>query len=162
LEAVLAGHAPPGADKAKFEAGMLKMAPTQKADTLRGIKAFVELCREQTEARYIDLVRGDHERKQRTCRVWTNTFTQRFTRVMEGPWVVRDAPTGSCGVVNVSRFEMDADSGLKFWRYHSKKVVTNKAGELMPGFPCSGLDEQEYLFDWRSEQRHLGCEYIRF
>jgi hypothetical protein len=75
---------------------------------------------------------------------------------------VSDAPTGPCGVVNVSRFEKDASTKYSFWVYHSKKVVTNPKGEVMPGFACSALDQAEYLFDWRSKEFFMGCAYIEF
>lgn len=162
MGAVLSGRqAPP--DQAKFLEGMRNMTPTQKADLERSVASLLSACRDRTESSYLAFIRHTHDISTRTCRVWTSNFTQRFRRVGgAGPWVVVDSPTGACGTVNVSRFENEAISGGLFWRYFSKKVVTNKSGELMPGFACSALDENEYLFDWRSIERQMGCDYISF
>lgn len=162
MASVLSGRQVPP-DQAKFIEGMRNMTSTQKADLERSIALLLSACRDRTESSYLAFIRHTHEISTRTCRVWTSNFTQRFRRVgRAGPWVVVDSPTGACGTVNVSRFENDAASGGIFWRYFSKKVVTNKSGDLMPGFSCSALDESEYLFDWRSIERQMGCDYISF
>ena len=66
--------------------------------------------------------------------------------------------------MNVSRFEQDETSGSTglFWRYYAKKVITNPRGEVWPGLSCSGLDQREYLYDWRSKDAYMGCNYIKF
>ena len=98
-----------------------------------------------------------------TCAVNSHRFTQRFKRVDgAGPWVVMDQPNGPCGVINVSRFERPTGSTFPVWNYRAKKVVTNPGGELMPRFSCSDLDEREFVYDWRSEEKFLNCNYIKF
>ena len=32
----------------------------------------------------------------------------------------------------------------------------------MFGASCKGLDEAEYLYDWRSKEHSLSCDYIEF
>lgn len=163
MDAVLSGRKPPP-DEAKFMEGMRNTTPTQKADLQKSIAALNAACKDRTEARYLAFLRHSHDVSTRSCRVWTSTYSQRFRQVgtSAGPWVVVDSPTGPCGLVNVSRFERAPGNASIFWRYFSKKVVTNKTGELFPGVSCSGLDEAEYLFDWQSIDRQMGCDYVSF
>jgi hypothetical protein len=169
-EAITSGRAPPGADPQKFADGMSKMHSMQKADTTNMLQRLHEVCQNPTEAKFLDFTRFNHEKETRTCKVSTNTYKQRFRKVGEdGPWVVVDSPNGTCGVVNVSRFEQspslsgnDTTSGLRFWTYYAKKVVTNKRGEAFPGLSCSGLDEAEYLYDWKTNETYANCDYIEF
>jgi hypothetical protein len=164
LDNLIAGRPPADADRKEFDAAMARMTPGEKADMNRMFKALIDLCKDKSEARYIDMARINHEREARSCRVWTSTFKQRFRRVGTGvgTWVVIDSPMGDCGVVNVSRWESEISSGITFWNYYSKKVVTNKSGKILPTLSCSSLDENEYRFDWRSIDRKLGCDYIKF
>jgi hypothetical protein len=81
-------------------------------------------------------------------------------QAIDGPWIVVDRPSGPCGVVNVSRFERDTQSKI-FWKYFAKKVITNPRGEVIPGLSCGGLDEREYLYDRRSQEIFLRCDYIK-
>jgi hypothetical protein len=164
-DAIVLGRAPPGTDMKKFAEGTAGMAPGQKADMAKMIGSWRDVCRTPTEAKFIEFVRGNHERDTRTCKVSANAYTQRFRRVNgTGPWVVVDKPSGVCGIVNVSRFEADRSvgSGLSFWRYHAKKVITNPSGKLPLFGPCDQLDEREYIYDWRSKEAFLGCDYINF
>jgi hypothetical protein len=169
-EAIALGRIPPGADPQKYAEGMSKMHPMQKADTANMLQRLHEVCQNPTEAKFLDFARFNHEKETRTCKVSTNTYRQRFRKVGEdGPWVVVDSPNGSCGVVNVSRFEQspsssetDTSSSFRFWTYYAKKVVTNKRGEAFPGLSCSGLDEAEYFYDWKSNETYANCDYIEF
>jgi len=162
MDAVFSGRKPPP-DAAKFAEGMRNATERQKSDMQRSVSSLAGLCRERSEARYLAFLRETHEIETRSCRVWTSNFTQRFRQVgSAGTWVVVDSPTGECGTVNVSRFERAPEAGGLFWRYLSKKVVTNKAGQVMPGMTCAALDENEYLFDWRSIDRQMSCDYMSF
>ncbi len=163
MDEVLSGRKP-APDEKKFIEGIRNTTQTQKADLQRSIAALVAACRDRTEARYLTFLRHSHDVSTRSCRVWTSNYSQRFRQVgtATGPWVVVDSPTGPCGSVNVSRFERADGNASMFWRYFSKKIVTNKAGEFFPGASCSGLDEAEYLFDWKSIDRQMGCDYVSF
>jgi hypothetical protein len=161
-DAAVLGRPPPGADLQKFSEATARMQVGQKADLTKMIGAMRDLCRTPTEAKFLEINRLTHERETRTCLVSSNSYKQRFRRVDGvGPWVVVDRPSGSCGVVNVSRFERDArESGATFWKYFAKKVITNPRGEAMPRLPCTKLDEREYIYDWRSEEHFMRCDYI--
>lgn len=32
----------------------------------------------------------------------------------------------------------------------------------MPGVACKDLDEEEYVFDWKSKDYTFACDYVRF
>lgn len=162
-DAIVLGRAPPGTDMKKFAEGTAGMAPGEKADMAKMLGSWREVCRAPSEAKFIEFARANHERETRTCEVGANPYSQHFKRVNEtGPWVAVATPYGTCGVVNVSRFEEDRSAGSGLWQYHAKKVVTNPAGKILPDFPCSQLDEREYIYDWRPKETFLGCDYINF
>ena len=75
---------------------------------------------------------------------------------------------GACGIVQLSRFEPERlkSSSGEFWKYIAKKSVTNKQGLFMRGFGgdvmCKDLDENEYIYDYKSKTHALGCDYIEF
>lgn len=96
----------------------------------------------------------------RTCVISTNTYRQSFRKVDGADvWVVtQEGSEGPCGMINVSRFERED----MFWVYYAKKVVTNRSGELMPGFKCTDYDESEYKLDWKSRPLNLSCDYVKF
>lgn len=154
-DAIVLGRPPSGADAAR-------MKPPEKAYLVKFIGMWRDLCVAPTEAKFVEYARLTHDKDTRTCSVSSNSFEQRFRRVeTNGPWVVTDQPSGPCGIINVSRFEKE-QGGITFWKYFSKKVITNPRGEALPGLACSGLDEREYLYDWRSREIFLQCDYIVF
>jgi hypothetical protein len=65
--------------------------------------------------------------------------------------------------VNLSRLEVDKATGgtYRFWQYTARKAVTNPKGTAF-GIACKDLDEREYLYDWKGEERSVGCDYIEF
>ncbi len=148
---------------------MAAMSPRQRQDSADLLREMSRLCREKSEAAYLALVTLGHQRSERTCRVSANSFQQRFTLVAgasgESSWVVRGTPEGPCGVVQVSRFTADRQGGYRFWQYYARKVVTNPDGVWLPGAPpilCKEQDQREYLYDWRSQERFVGCDYVKF
>ena len=120
-------------------------------------------CREPTEARLLDIARFEYQKETRTCIASSRlgVHTERFQRVGRSTWVATDTLKGPCGVVNVGRFEKESEVKFKHWRYYDKNVVTNPAGKVL-GFSCSELDQNEYLYDWRSKEWPLGCDYLEF
>lgn len=74
----------------------------------------------------------------------------------------------SLELVQLSRFTPErSDVGnYTFWKYTAKKAVTNPQAIAFPGVGknvlCKELDEAEYLYDWRSKQQPLQCDYIEF
>lgn len=101
----------------------------------------------------------------------SNTFEQTFKLVSPGgnakiSWVIESQPSGPCGVVQLSRFESETtkigNSTYVDWNYVARKAVTNPSGELFLGLQCSGLDQGEYFYDWRSEVHQMSCDYIEF
>ncbi len=166
-----AKNAPKGAisDKQHFIRSMKEMSPSKKQDLLASLRLVDEFCKTKSEESYLKIAKLDHEKEMRTCTVSSNPFKQNFKWVEDysgkGTWVVDAKPSGPCGVVPLDRFEADrTDSKLVFWRYVARKAITNPKGELwLPGITCDGLDQNEYLYDWKQERDDkLGCEYVEF
>lgn len=147
-----------------------QMAGFEKQDMIASIRALLKFCDTPSEENYLDIVKLKHSKEARTCTVGSNSFTQKFKGVTghssgKTVWVVKGEPSGVCGIVQLSRFEpgeyLDNGSVL-FWNYRSAKAITNPEADFAPRLKCKDLDQDEYLFDWKSEERALGCDYIEF
>jgi hypothetical protein len=166
-----AENAPKGAisDKQQFIKGMNEISASKKDDLLASIAALNDFCETKSEKSFLNITKIEHEKAIRTCTVSSNPFKQTFKWVEDysgkGAWVVDAKPSGSCGIVQLDRFEADVtNSKLVFWKYIAKKAITNPKGEmLLSGLTCGNLDQDEYPYDWKSERdTKLGCEYIEF
>jgi len=158
-----------GRKKAPKEEGFRDITDMQKRDLLKTGKGMMDFCKSRTEENFLNIIRLGHEKDTRTCQVSANTFKQTFRFVQDnlsgtGAWVVQGTPEGPCGIVQVSRFEPERLKDLKlvFWKYVARKAVTNPQGMFFPGASCKGFDESEYIYDWRSKEHSLGCDYVEF
>jgi hypothetical protein len=158
-----------GRKKPPKEEGFKEITDMQKKDLLKTSRGMVEFCKSRTEENFLNMVRLVHEKETRTCQVSSNAFKQSFRYVQDtlsdtGAWVVQGTPEGPCGIVQLSRFEPDRlkDSKLIFWKYVARKAVTNPQGSFFPGASCKGFDEGEYVYDWKSKEHSLGCDYVEF
>jgi hypothetical protein len=166
----LADRAPPGfaSNKEEFVEGWKNITAEKRADMLPQVKALSAFCKAKTEESFLDIIKLEHVKDMHTCLVSANTFKQTFRKVDDysgsTAWVVDAQPSGSCGVVQLDRFEPEISSGITFWRYIARKAVTNPKGTLaIPNMTCSDLDQGEYLYDWRiGDDRKLNCTFIRF
>ena len=139
----------------------------ENKDLVKFVDAVTTACNAKTEESYLNVNRVLFDRDARTCAVSSYTYKQSFRLVLDDvsgarSWVAKGEPSGPCGIVQLSRFEPEKLENLKsiYWKYIAKKAVTNKQGFLMPGMACTKLDEDEYIFDWRSKEHALGCDYI--
>ena len=147
-----------------------KIREIEKRDLIESTKAMTQFCKNKTEDNYLKLIQLNHEKNMRTCLVSSITFKQTFRYIQDnvsglGIWVAKGDPVGPCGVVQLSRFELEQPKGnipIVFWKYIARKAITNPQGFIVPGASCKGLDESEYLYDWRSKEHQLSCDYIEF
>lgn len=146
-----------------------KISNIEKKDLIDSTKAMTQFCKDKTEDNFLKLIRLNHDKNMRTCQVSSNTFKQTFRYIQDNvsgvsTWVTKGEPEGPCGVVQLSRFEPEQSKGVPFvfWKYIARKAVTNPQGFIAPGASCKGLDESEYLYDWRSKEHQLSCDYIEF
>lgn len=151
--------------------GLKEITNMQKKEFLLTAKAMSGFCQSKTEEHYLKVVRLTHDKDIRTGRVSSNPYKQKFKFVQDnvpdssgGSWVTQGGPEGPCGIVQPSRFEAESmkDSKLIFWKYVARKAITNPQGFALPGRSCKDLDEDQYVYDWRSKEHSLGCDYIEF
>jgi hypothetical protein len=137
----------------------------ERSEWSKWLSAFQTFCGSRTEANFLAAARIQAEREQRTCRVNAYTFKQSFKSIGSGTWVTDGGAKGPCGIVQLSRFEPEVTalgkSSLTNWRYFARKAIANPKGEWDLG-KCSELDQEEYLYDWRSDERGLQCDFITF
>lgn len=145
------------------------MSDLEKRDTAKVMDAIIASCHSKSEKSFLEVSRISFDIETRTCIVGSHTYKLSFRLILDPvsrarSWVARGDPSGPCGVVQLSRFvpENLSDSQFTFWKYIGKKAVTNKQGLFMPGLACKDLDEEEDVFDWKSKQHALGCDYIEF
>ena len=108
------------------------------------------------------LTKLDIEREAAKCKVWPNTWNERFEYQPSqdgGYWVARNGPSGECGVVLVSTLKQHDDYSI-LWNYESQKIITNKVGD---GFllSCAVLDEESTLHTWQSVEHEIECDVFR-
>jgi hypothetical protein len=152
-------------DWQNFLKSFSSMTPLQKADLGKVADTMLAFCKSPSEEKFLAFTGASFDIESRTCSVSSNPYKQRFKQVDGSDvWVVvQDSPEGLCGVINISRFELDpAEPKYHFWKYFAKKAVTNKSGVVLPGMGCSDLDENEYEYDWHSKDVQLSCDYISF
>lgn len=153
-------------NKQIFSKKFKKMSPTEKKDLLVNFRATKEaLCKPSVNT-LKQMIVVEHDKLTRTCAVSSQTFKQSFKRDYQtGNWVHTSPPDGICGIVHIGTLEKAKIRGKlnKFglWNYISTKVVTNKKGENWPT-KCSEYDEGEYRYNWRKDDKYLGCDYIKF
>lgn len=165
MVAVLEGKKPAPKPKA-----MSSLSPLEKSDALRTARLLNAYCEKPTEENFVEVVRAGHSKDRRTCSASSNSYKQSFRSVAESAgrsmWVAQGNPEGSCGIVQLSRFEVeDTQIGTnKFsnWKYIARKAITNPAGELFSGAKCSNLDETPYTYDWRAKEHQVSCDYVQF
>lgn len=159
-----------GRKKPPKEEGLKNITEIEKRDLIESMKAMTQFCKDKTEENYLKLIRLNHDKNMRTCQVSSNTFKQTFRYIQDnvsgkGTWVTKGDPAGPCGIVQLSRFEPEQPKKgfpITFWKYIARKAITNPQGSIAPGALCKELDESEYLYDWRSKEHQLSCDYIDF
>jgi hypothetical protein len=158
-----------GRSTAPDPTGLSKLTPVEKADGLKAAKLGVGLCAKHSEEGLMEAVRQGEERARRTCKVSSTQFRQTYRLASEFKantpvWVAQAAPAGLCASVDLSRFEQATGQtgAFKFWTYTARKAITNPSAEFFPGSSCSLLDEKPYLYDWKSKEHQLSCDYIEF
>ena len=146
-----------------------KKSDVEKADMLQLGQSMVDFCKSNKEEDALKIIKIGHDKDMRTCKVSSHTYKQNFKLVQDSvsgteSWVLKGDPEGPCGIVRLDRFELEKleNPSMKFWKYISRKIITNPNGELVPGLLCKDLDERVYVFDWRSKEHALECDYIDF
>lgn len=161
VQAVRDGRTPKGVDAAKYTMGMAAMKSEQKADLLNQLALMDAYCAKPTKETAEAMLRSIHEKDLKTCKIWTNAYTQDFTTQDGGAtWISNDGPSGACGVIYISKFERTTGE-FSFWTYTTQKVVTKKDGDPILDI-CSGLDERQIFYNWSGEEKYLDCTYIKF
>ena len=141
------------------------MTSVSKKDMLATIRIMLSYCETPTLGLFMEIVKFEEDKNNRTCFVSSNNFSQTFNKMSNDTWVVIPEAYGECGIVQLDRFEK-VDSGvnnIKMWNYISKKAITNpKANQGLLNLSCSGLDENEYLYAWNQREISMECDYIKF
>jgi hypothetical protein len=160
-QAIRMGTVPPGTDGAKFTRGLASMKPEHKADLLDQIELIDAFCSNPNRKTAEALLRANHEKELKTCKVRTNTYEQNFSTADGGKsWISNEGPKGECGVIYISKFER-AKGEFSLWAYTTQKVVTKKDGDPILNL-CTTLDERQIFYDWSGTEKYLNCVYVDF
>lgn len=154
--------------EAEVEAKFAEMDEIEKRDTGKIWAAISGFCKNRSENDLLNAVRLMHDIETRTCRASINPYKQIFILVRDQntkteTWVVKqDGPDGPCGIVQLSRFEPVREGAIIFWKYISRRAITNPQGKFFGTMTCKDLDESEFVYDWRFKSHTIGCDYIEF
>jgi hypothetical protein len=109
--------------------------------------SLLRLCAKPSQENLEKFAAAGFDIDARTCSAWVYNFEQIFDyNAATGRWENVTGPEGSCGALTVSFFETDTGA-RPFWRYKTKKTITNKSTTL--GIDCSKeVDEAEHTYDW--------------
>lgn len=151
----------------RFAAGEPAEDGTPPPDDPRDLEDFktiaqlVEnLCNQRTAANVEAFFRFTHERSTKTCRPFINRYSQTFVQVSDTLWVVESSPTGSCGIIQTSRFALPENGLGMLWEYTAQKLITNPTGTTDAGISCAALDQSVILYTWNSGPQRIDCEFI--
>lgn len=80
--------------------------------TVAELQTVKIMCGSNRSAKICEnLITERNELRMRTCKIRSHKFEQTFSCLSSenNVWTVKDRPSGDCGIINVSRFEKDAD-----------------------------------------------------
>jgi hypothetical protein len=158
-EAINSNKTPPGPYGSIWEKA-IHTSPKYMDDIRAAVSSFIGFCKSLSKKTIETLIRIVHEKNSRTCKVFANEFSQKFTLDINKNWVSKESSGGQCGVINVSVFKKAKDSN--YWTYRTQKIITNNDDKNENILNCSYLDKNEYFYDWKAEEIFLGCDYIKF
>lgn len=156
----LEGKRPPP-DENKLDA----MTDVMKKDIILMFGAIVRICSNPSEENKLALINLMQDQERRTCIVTANQWHESLKKVSDGIWVTNGVPQGVCGVVQLNRFEREQSAGITFWKYIARKAITNPEAEWEwgSGVKCKDVvDENVYVYDWRSQNHQRSCDYFEF
>ncbi|MES9993645.1 MAG: hypothetical protein ABW098_16975 [Candidatus Thiodiazotropha sp.] len=150
----------------KIEAHFKKMKSGPRKDyAKRMLEISDEACKVTTikQAKEImtKLVKLNKQWQSVTCKVWPNTWEEIFrhkSTIDNQYWVSEAEPQGECGVINISTLKKD---GEYFWKYESKRIVTNRDGSALL-LSCKDIEERNVAYAWRSKEHDVNCKEIKF
>lgn len=131
--------------------------PKNQANLTKMASDAHSICDNPNREAFVKLFTNIHKQDSRTCRVLVNKYTQTYVRISDTLWAVESTPSGTCGVVNTSKF-IGLDQHSTLWEHETSQVVMNKEGGGL--LSCADLDESKDLYTWRGGQQYLGCEFI--
>jgi hypothetical protein len=129
------------------------VGPREKAFFTGLLQRYNTMCDKRTAKSIRDYLWYTLEKQTKTCRIWTNSWKETFTKQLENKWVSNEGPDGICGVVVVSSLE--AKDSL-VGSYETQKVVTNKDVNS----PFCQLDETKVRYAWDDKFVDRSCEFI--
>jgi hypothetical protein len=133
------------------------VGPGEKAFFTGLLQRYNTMCDKPTAKSIRDYLWYTLEKQTKTCRIWTQSWKETFTKQLENKWVSTEGPGGICGVVEVSSLE--AKDSL-VWSYETQKVVTNKDVNDVNSPICLKLNETKVRYGWDNKFVDRSCEFI--
>jgi hypothetical protein len=138
--------------------------PREIQDMLTAIDALAALCEKPSKENAEHLIRLEHEKESRTCKLWINDWEDTFERVSDRVWAIQSSgPRGACGVVRLDRFECE-EKHPRLCNFLSEKKVLNPEGMPLEGLgsTCGMLSEGVFEYSWKRGERYLDCEVVEY
>lgn len=122
------------------------------------LAAFHKVCTERNLMSAEELIKLTYLQATRTCSPTVNKYSQLFVKVSDDLWVVESTPSGTCGIINTSRFVRSEQFPELIWDYEASKIVTNKAANA--DAMCAMLDEGTYSYSIFGGPHYANCVFI--
>ncbi|MGC4028926.1 MAG: hypothetical protein QM696_08645 [Steroidobacteraceae bacterium] len=157
--------------QSESSAALPTLHPKDREVAIEAVRAMEAACKTGSTAALRDYGKRSLVRDTKVCRISSHIFEQDFSRLPESKnehpvWVTSAAPSGPCGIVQLSRFEpADMSEGFWAWNYIARKAVTNPDGDFGLLGKCRNLDEESYTYSWRSDEgvsAWAECDQIEF
>ena len=152
---------------AEWEDGLSDLTEYERQYTITLTDSIIKYCSTKSKKDLRAFFTIAALKETRTCSVNNQSFKQQF-KFIAGPegknptWVVKDSPNGTCGMINLSRFELDTNSSINIWNYISRRAITNPNAMYSEGVSCNEFEQNETLFDWRAKELTMECDFINF
>jgi hypothetical protein len=138
------------------------VAPRLKTFLLGMVQRLNAMCNVPTTETVREFLTYVLQKETKTCRIWTNPWSETFTKQPGDKWVSNRGPGGICGVVTVSTLESkpidpkNPNSLVRLWIYETQRVVTNRIG------PLCQFDETRIRYSWDAKDFDRVCDFVEF
>lgn len=100
------------------------------------------------------------EKDATTCLVSSQNWSEIFFPKINSDnsyWLAQSEGSGECGIINISTLKKDGDY---YWKYQSKRIVTNKSGEGINS--CDKYEERDITYSNNQKEYDISCKIFKF
>jgi hypothetical protein len=141
----------------------------ERTRALALIRRTLDICRDPSDQNVLALVREEADQALKTCKVYSSTYSQDFTKVSTSTWVAdrqkqaADLLGSICGAMYPDRFEKDTKDSSQYithWDFYIRTVVSNPS-QMLLNSECRKFEEDREL-DSNRTVLSIDCDTFDF